>query len=556
MQFLFSVIDNIVEYLKVDPNENHESFKGALYLIGTNRRNRLILRSDWDTIEKLWLTFLKTKLSEKHSIIRLMESITDGVNNEFQTVATKIEVDDNLATLAASFVPNRQALPGNYLESGKDKLNALNDKNEASYLRILNEILKYSQENSLHWRYNLLCGTFVNDLLHPVSKYPVSVSEVFCKNLIHESISERMLALKICSTVLKQQKRDHPKMSIDPYQFSDVKQSRTRICKPGLRPDNKWLQYDINTVPRSQAEWDEPRYMYKINGFFGWTPVVEVYMPSAQQPKLDRSFNELNDHEKIYYSFFKDKQNLEKLIYYWSLEEKKGNEKFHRSRFWFMKQIFDIFGDTFLDDFLGHIEPLITNQKNESSHRCAAEILTGMMRGAKHWNYEKTKNLYDKITPLIKLALENITPESDSIFGCAFATASENMDPNKQYFLHEILLESPIRDIKSFTDCSRLYCLQGSFNQHAWRMVSYGRRLLNYLDPFLNHPFQNIRDRIGSTLINIFENDLNFVEFEEGFIPRVKDFFDSKKNELAILENDENSNHGKFSLLIAITFIN
>ena len=208
---------------------------------------------------------------------------------------------------------------------------------------------------------------------------------------------------------------------------------------------------------------------------------------------------------------------------------------------------------------MSYIEPLIKNQKSESSHRCAAEILTGMMRGAKHWNYEKTKNLYDKITPLIKLALDNITPESDSIWGCAFATASENMDPNKQYFLHEILLDNPIRDLKSFTDCSRLYCLQGAFNQHAWRMISVGRRLLNYLDPFLNHPFQNVRDRIGSTLINIFENDLNFEEYKDGLIPRVKDFLINKQSEISILENDENSNHGKFyknsEFLITLTNI-
>ena len=69
------------------------------------------------------------------------------------------------------------------------------------------------------------------------------------------------------------------------------------ICKPGLRYDNKWLQYDINSVPKNQEEWDEPRYIYKINGFFGWTPKVEVYAPNSMQPKLDRSYNEFRGKE-------------------------------------------------------------------------------------------------------------------------------------------------------------------------------------------------------------------------------------------------------------------
>lgn len=44
--FAFSykqVLENIVQYLQVDPNENHEVFKGALYLVATNRRAKLIV---------------------------------------------------------------------------------------------------------------------------------------------------------------------------------------------------------------------------------------------------------------------------------------------------------------------------------------------------------------------------------------------------------------------------------------------------------------------------------------------------------------------------------
>jgi proteasome activator subunit 4 len=104
--------------------------------------------------------------------------------------------------------------------------------------------------------------------------------------------------------------------------------------------------------------------------------------------------------------------------------------------------------------------------------------------------------------------------------------------------------------MKSFTDCSRLYCLQGAFNQHVWRMGSVAHRLLNYLMPFLNHPFQNVRDRIGSTLINIFENDLNFESLQaSNSSPHLEDFLAKKSQELSLLKNDENLNHGKMILI-------
>lgn len=39
----------------------------------------------------------------------------------------------------------------------------------------------------------------------------------------------------------------------------------------------------------------------------------------------------------------------------------------------------------------------------------------------------------------------------------------------------------------------------------------------------MNHSFQNVRERLGSILINIFEADLKFVEGPEPECPRIKD---------------------------------
>jgi proteasome activator subunit 4 len=462
-----TVVDEIAAFLKLDPNENHESFKGALYLIGTNRRHRLILRPDWEIVEKLWLALLKTQLSEKLSILRLMDAITDGINNEFQTIATRIEVSDEIAQMGAGLMVDRSELPDDFMKIGAAKLEIRNKFNEEKFHAICSAILRYTQENSLHWRYHLLAGTMINDLMHPTSKYPPEVTRVFVNNLIHESIEERSTALRIVNTILKQQKREHPKITIDPFAIAGVPRKSGKLSA-GMRDDNMWLQYDPKKLPKSQAEWDEPRYMYKINGFFGWSPKVETYAPSSKQPKLDRNLEEMTDHERHFYAFFSQKANVDKLIAFWSLEEKKGKEKFNRSRFWLIKSIFDIFGDfDILDNFVTHLPGLIENKTNESSHRCAAEIVAGILRGAKHWNYEKTAKMYEKIIPLIRAALNSITNETDTFWGTSFATAAEGIDPLKQHFLHEVLLEDPIKEEKSFIDCSRLYCLQGAFNQHG-----------------------------------------------------------------------------------------
>lgn len=97
-----------------------------------------------------------------------------------------------------------------------------------------------------------------------------------------------------------------------------------------------------------------------------------------------------------------------------------------------------MFGDTLLAPFLVHMRRLIDDKSAESSHRCASELMAGIMRGMKHWPFDMTNDMYEKLKPLIRQALNNITVETDVFWGTCFATAAENFDPRRQYWLHEV----------------------------------------------------------------------------------------------------------------------
>lgn len=56
--------------------------------------------------------------------------------------------------------------------------------------------------------------------------------------------------------------------------------------------------------------------------------------------------------------------------------------------------------------------------------------------------------------------------------------------------------------------------------------------------PFLNHSFQNVRERIGSLLINIFEADLTFPGGNEPECPRIKHFMAEVISKIQILNKD------------------
>lgn len=63
---------------------------------------------------------------------------------------------------------------------------------------------------------------------------------------------------------------------------------------------------------------------------------------------------------------------------------------------------------------------------------------------------------------------------------------------------------------------------------------------IEYLRPYLNHSFKNVRERLGSILINIFEADLKFVGGPEPECPRIKDIINEVVQKIQILKIDGN----------------
>ena len=59
--------------------------------------------------------------------------------------------------------------------------------------------------------------------------------------------------------------------------------------------------------------------------------------------------------------------------------------------------LFRNFDDTVLEPLKPHVERLVadtSHDTHETSQRCAAEIIAGIIRGSKHWSYEKVSSVF------------------------------------------------------------------------------------------------------------------------------------------------------------------
>nr|XP_033324313.1 proteasome activator complex subunit 4A-like [Megalopta genalis] len=529
------IVPELIDILKKDAEEYHDAHKGALYILFSSSEESIIMKCDWKTLRSLWPALVLSKISEKLSVVRLKDILVHSVNKRFPTFAISHEIPEACLTTASKLWtseprPNFPLPTENEIEQGLEAFKEVGKNNLAYYTGLMDELLNALLEKNLHWRHRLMAMYFIRNLVHPEQIYPPKVIRYFMGALIHDSLQERQIATRVAVYILKQLKRKHPKVLIDPPalpEISEAQDSQDQYKKlvPGPRPDNAWLQYNYETRPLTPEQWDEPKFVHNTyTGYYTWPKKIEIYAPSSEQPCLDSNVRKLTEHEKEVDHFFNDPQNIEKLITFFSIEEKV--DKFNGLRFLVFKGVFRNHGIVYLKQFLPHLYKLVED-KQKGSQRCASEIIAGIIRGSKHWPFHMVSEMWENLLPIIRHAISNVTVESQMDWGLCFANAQRHRDPNRHHWLLECLMEeSHLGDSEaSFVECGRLLILQAALDEQSWRVSELLQRLLERTeDRLLASPFENVRGRLGSVLVSVFNVSFRFPNSSSNqWTPRVED---------------------------------
>uniref|UniRef100_A0A3Q3F4X4 Proteasome activator subunit 4a n=1 Tax=Labrus bergylta TaxID=56723 RepID=A0A3Q3F4X4_9LABR len=469
------LIPHVLEFLNPDNKSvTQQQFKGALYcLLGNHCGVCLANLHDWECIALTWPAIVRSGLSsamslEKPSIVRLFDDLADKIHRQYETI-------------------------------GIDFSSVVNTGISFEHISI----------------------GFLSLLLRDDHQLPPPAITFFVKSLNHDSLYVRKVAISAVAGIMKQIKRPHKKVPINPSEL--YKELSDMVA--GDRKDNQWLQYNSSNLPRTQKDWDGCVFVEKTHwGYYCWPRNLMMYAPLEEQPKQNLPRDEMTEREQIIFDHFSDPVFINQFIEFLSLEDRKGKDKFSPRRFCLFKGLFRNFSDAFLPLLQPHMERLVADS-HESKQRCVAEIISGLIRGCKHWSYAKVENLWELLCPLLRTALSNITIETYADWGTCIATACESRDPRKLHWLFELLMESPVNgEGGSFVDACRLYVLQGGLAQQEWRVPELLHRLLQYLEPKLTQVYKNVRERIGSVLTYIFMIDVNLPYTQPTTSPRITDF--------------------------------
>uniref|UniRef100_A0A672KRB5 Proteasome activator subunit 4 n=1 Tax=Sinocyclocheilus grahami TaxID=75366 RepID=A0A672KRB5_SINGR len=529
------VIPAVLEYLDPDRTDvTQQQFKGALYcLFGNHSGICLANLQYWDCIALTWPAILRSGMSpsmslEESSVVRLFDDLADKIHRQYETIGIDFSIPESCVEVALKMMKSSNPEPTPCAASEQEELEGRKrqeQKNKDSvqkYEKLVVDLLDSLYDRNLPWKFEQIAIGFLSLMLRDDHPLPSSAVLFFVESLNHDSLLVRNGAISAVSGILKQLKRPHKKVAVNPYDISELK---TSSLLAGDRPDNQWLRYDSSRLPRSQQDWNECCFIEKTHwGYSTWPRKLLLYAPLEEQPKQGKTREEMNESEQIIYDHFSDQQFIDQFIQYLSLEDRKGKDKFSPRRFCLFKGIFRNFDDAFLPLLKPHMERLVADS-HESTQRCVAEIISGLIRGSKHWSYSKVEKLWALLCPLLRKALSNITIETYADWGTCIATACESRDPRKLHWLFEMLMESPVTgEGGSFVDACRLYVLQGGLAQQEWRVPELLHRLLQYLEPKLTQVYKNVRERIGSVLTYIFMIDVNLPHTQPTTSPRIAEF--------------------------------
>ncbi|CAH0756348.1 unnamed protein product [Diatraea saccharalis] len=543
-----ALVPKLTELLKKggEGDEWHARHKGALYMMLGPRSGPLTAKQDWEVVRTLWPAMLRAPLSEKPSILRLEQAFSESLHRHFPTVNTRLTLHQAAIDAASYFINEKHLADPRFAQqlanaTVYEKTNS--DRTEKLYKELIGELVDIAETPNIQWRRLELAMQMLTFCPSVQTPYPARAVKLIVKSLLHDDIAVRRTAQRLTHYVLKQRKRPFKKIKVDPYDIAGVPRPENHV--PGYRQDLLWAMYS-NQVPATDEEWDRPWLRNSTYGFYAWPEKLVVAAPIKEQlQSSDLRPEEMEEGERYLYEFFNDQANVDKLVAFLTVEEKKGKDKFSGIRFSVFRMLFAQFGENIASKYIEHALRCAADTQ-EAPQRFAAEVAAAAIRAPRYWPRRSALNMYELAMKIVTTGLTTVTPETMEDWGTCLATGVEKLEPNRAATLLNSLLDlcaptvnpetHPDRDV-SFIVCARLYALQGALGSLNWRTASLAEELLKRLEAanFTNHPYQNVRETVGSILMTIFDTELVFPGGENKWSPRLENFLDSLQPRLSAL---------------------
>ncbi|EGV92976.1 Proteasome activator complex subunit 4 [Cricetulus griseus] len=230
------IIPLVLEFLRPDRQDvTQQQFKGALYcLLGNHSGVCLANLHDWDCIVQTWPALVSSGLSqamslEKPSIVRLFDDLAEKIHRQYETIGLDFTIPKPCAAIAELLEQsknpsiNQTLLSPEKIKEGQKRQQEKNADALRNYESLVNTLLDGVEQRNLPWKFEHIGIGLLSLLLRDDRVLPLRAIRFFVENLNHDAIVVRKMAISAVAGILKQLKRPHKKLTINPYEIKKLK---------------------------------------------------------------------------------------------------------------------------------------------------------------------------------------------------------------------------------------------------------------------------------------------------------------------------------------------
>uniref|UniRef100_A0A0K0E7E6 MAM domain-containing protein n=1 Tax=Strongyloides stercoralis TaxID=6248 RepID=A0A0K0E7E6_STRER len=318
--------------------------------------------------------------------------------------------------------------------TGSDKLEEEKNKEMfKEYFEIIETITSTLSNPDSHWQIKKILLEVMANFITP--HLEGRHFECIVKFLTDSDIDNAKMAFSIFLDYMILTKPPVNKVSISPPKANfNRNYDDDEVPLYGIFEDNLCMTYDSLVDQKTLRQVSK-----SFIGFNKWPKTIKASTPCDDQQFCNRSFDQLNDCEKVIINFFKQYNCVEKFFENIALSyaEKSG---FYLKLANFITQMGRNFNDICLVNILKIMEIYAFHEKL-AEKKIAAVIFAGIARGTKYWNMEKYERFINMIKEKLLKIWEALTPEIFNHWGEAISLVLAKRDVRRYKWLVDLVIE-------------------------------------------------------------------------------------------------------------------
>ncbi|KIK95621.1 hypothetical protein PAXRUDRAFT_826811 [Paxillus rubicundulus Ve08.2h10] len=482
-----------------------DRMKGALYVLG-NKGTAAYTMADQVFQRQYLLSLLECQREEKPSVQKLVSTNSADclihLNEEVVRTAAytadvpgvdaalcdlKVELksgvlDDDLWRTAVQMAPKRV------------------QRRLQEYDQTMKSVLDIAIRPTTHWRYVQMAITFILGLMRRDAPTPPEVVRFLMGHTTNVQPSIRLNAQQGIV-------RESVFIKMRTYAKSDDELWLCQWRNPFTKeiPINNPSEF-LKTL-QDPVVGPEDFYVDKFEtGFLTWAATIDAYVSPPEQPIM---WDPSSTESLAIIREYTDRDYYSNLVVLWGQETNNNaaTSDLRSENILFIKTIAKMFDGANLKDLLDVIEPLVTIT-DKFQQAAAAEILTGLLRGSKHWPKRTLDALWSWVVPRLDHIFSQARPDTVVYWASFLQMVLGDRDPRRnQPLLDWILsLQLDFQGDSAFAVSKSLNAVVVLMDTIGVRFNPMSERYVSLLFENAHSNYAEIRNMIANALYLVARN--------------------------------------------------